>query len=55
MTEIGKPHQPANFVVAIFSRYRNIKGEPPILGSSPSPEQMGDLYEKPHFNYHEKC
>ena len=37
MIGLGKPHQPANFEVAIFSRCRNIKGEPLILGSSPSP------------------
>jgi len=34
---LGIPNQPANFEVAIFSRCRNIKREPPILGSSPSP------------------
>jgi len=36
MMGIGKPHQPANFEVAnlaIFSRCRNIKGEPKTLGS----------------------
>jgi len=33
----GKPHLPANLEVAIFSSCRNIKGEPQILGSSPSP------------------
>jgi len=34
---LGKPHQPANFEVATSSRCKNINGEPPILGSSPSP------------------
>jgi len=28
MMGFGKPHQPANFEVAIFSRCSNIKGEP---------------------------
>ena len=31
MMGLGKTHQPANFEVAIFSRDRNIKGEPPTL------------------------
>ena len=35
---LGKPHHPANFEVATFSRCRNIKRKPQILGSSPSPE-----------------
>jgi len=26
--DLGKPHQPANFEVAIFSRCSNIKGKP---------------------------
>ena len=34
---LGKDHLPANLEVAIFSSCRNIKGEPQILGSSPSP------------------
>ena len=34
---LGKAHLPANLEVAIFSRCRDIKGEPQILGSSPSP------------------
>ena len=37
MMGLGKPHESANFEVDNFSRCRNIKGEPPILGSSPSP------------------
>jgi len=34
---LGKAHLPANLEGTIFSRHRNIKGEPQILGSSPSP------------------
>ena len=44
MMGYGKPHQPANFEVAIFSRCRNIKGGRPILGSSPSPGQRRPLF-----------
>jgi len=33
MFGLGKPYQPTNFKVAIFSRCRNIKGEPQFWGA----------------------
>jgi len=45
MMGLGKPHQPANFKVAIFSRCRNIKENPQILGSSPNLEPCPLLSE----------
>jgi len=36
---LDKPHQSANFEVAIFSRCRNITGKPLNLGSFPTPGQ----------------
>ena len=37
MMGLGKANLPANLEVTTFSRCKNIKGEPQILGSSPSP------------------
>jgi len=37
MMGLGKPKLCTKFEVANFSRCRNVKGEPKILGSSPSP------------------
>jgi len=37
MMALGKPKVHTKFEVAIFSRCRNIKGNPKILGSFPSP------------------
>jgi len=37
MMGLGKPKLNTKFEVASFSRCKNIKGEPKIFGSSPSP------------------
>jgi len=39
MLRLGKPQLRAKFEVASPSRFRNIIGEPEILGSFPSPRQ----------------
>jgi len=61
MMGLGKPHESANFEVAIFSRCRNIKGNPQFWGarlakghahfSSGCDFMMGLGKSKPHTKF----